>query len=203
MPTALKNGYSKATIADNIGILVKDRFPRAVAIVRAFNAARASYFKSHPHGALPEWLSYPKGRRLASHYHADGSPMKKEAVAVNPVRELDIPPEEMDEIRRDVQKQMTGKGAAVRKAAALYTDFTGHEDVKITKVSVAGLPKAALAIGQVDGILYSTVRDGQHEKYIHRFKSSSRPLLLSSPDGKQLYLIGGSYDFTERGIVDR
>lgn len=60
-----------------------------------------------------------------------------------------------------------------------------------------------LKVGHCDGILYTTVRDGKTEKYIHKFKRSSRPLLAASFDGKSLVLIGGSYQFTERGIVDK
>jgi len=31
----------------------------------------------------------------------------------------------------------------------------------------------------------------------------SRPLLVASPDGKCLMLLGGRFKFTDRGIVDR
>jgi hypothetical protein len=51
--------------------------------------------------------------------------------------------------------------------------------------------------------MYSTVRDGRHENYVHRFGAKSRPLLAASSDGTQLYLLGGAYNFTERGIVDK
>ncbi|NCA24613.1 MAG: hypothetical protein EBS91_08475, partial [Betaproteobacteria bacterium] len=59
-----------------------------------------------------------------------------------------------------------------------------------------------VAIGEVDGILYSTVRDGVLEKYIHKFRKRDKPLFVVAPDGKALYLVGGNYTFTERGIVD-
>lgn len=62
--------------------------------------------------------------------------------------------------------------------------------------------KVGLIIGECDGLLYTTERDGKIEKYIHRFKKSSRPLLVSSYDGSALYIVGGRYKFTERGIVD-
>ena len=51
--------------------------------------------------------------------------------------------------------------------------------------------------------MYDTVRDGESEKYIHRFKKRSRPLLVSSSDGKSLHILGGEYEFTDRGIVDK
>jgi len=60
----------------------------------------------------------------------------------------------------------------------------------------------ALVVGRCDGVLYTTVRDGAREKYIHKFKASDAPLLAISPDGCQILLIGGNYRFTERGIVD-
>ena len=64
------------------------------------------------------------------------------------------------------------------------------------------LPRVGVAIGEVDGILYSSVRDGVFEKYIHKFRKADKPLFVVSPDGKGLFLVGGNYSFTERGIVD-
>ena len=57
-------------------------------------------------------------------------------------------------------------------------------------------------IGECDGVLYTTVRDGKIEHYIHEFADSDKPMLAVSPNGRQLILIGGRYKFTERGIVD-
>lgn len=65
------------------------------------------------------------------------------------------------------------------------------------------MPSVGLLIGEMDGVLYTTVRDGKKESYIHRFKARSRPLLVSSSDGDSLHIIGGKYAFTESGIVDR
>lgn len=91
----------------------------------------------------------------------------------------------------------------VEKAAALYERFSGHDAEFVGRVAVPKIPAVAVAIGEVDGILYSTVRDGRLEKYIHKFHKSDRPLFVVDPHGKCLYLIGGNYRFTERGIVDR
>lgn len=90
----------------------------------------------------------------------------------------------------------------VDQAADLYERFSGHDPEEIGRVSVPKIPRVAVAIGEVDGILYSTIRDGKFEKYIHKFHKRDRPLFVVSPDGKQLFLIGGNYTFTERGIVD-
>lgn len=58
-------------------------------------------------------------------------------------------------------------------------------------------------VGELDGVLYTTVRDGQTEKYVHRFRKKSRPLLATSHDGTQLGIVGGQFQFTEAGIEDR
>jgi hypothetical protein len=65
------------------------------------------------------------------------------------------------------------------------------------------LPAAVLVIGELEGVIYSTVRDDTAERYIHKFKKNSRAMLCASPDGDQLFIIGGSFEFTDRGIVDK
>lgn len=91
----------------------------------------------------------------------------------------------------------------IQRAQKLGRDFSGHTIDQAQKISIPDAPKVALAIGEVLGIIYCTKREGVKENYIHHFNAASRPLLASTPDGKQLLLLGGAYDFTERGIVDR
>ena len=69
-------------------------------------------------------------------------------------------------------------------------------------MNVPPLPKVAAVIGECDGVLYTTVRDGVTERYIHEFRKADKPLLCVSPDGRQILLVGGRYRFTEAGIVD-
>lgn len=95
------------------------------------------------------------------------------------------------------------KKVQIRNASKLYSDFTGHEATEYEMVDKPVIPDVMLLVGDVDGILYTTVRDGKIEKYIHKFKGKARPLFTVSHDGKQLYMLGGSYDFTELGIVDK
>jgi len=121
----------------------------------------------------------------------------------NPVRELDIDPAELKRLEKEINRQFGGRGATLRQAAHLYTQFTGHKDVDISKVKVLDMPSVLTEIGVVDGILYTTVRDGQTERYIHRFKASSKPVFAVSPDGLQLFLLGGRFKFGSRGIVDK
>lgn len=89
----------------------------------------------------------------------------------------------------------------INQAAKLYTEFRGEEPAYIDRVSLSVSP-VMLLIGECDGILYTTRRDGKVESYVHRFKQNARPLLTASNTGKQLYLIGGRYRFTDAGIID-
>lgn len=101
------------------------------------------------------------------------------------------------------RKLSVQRAQEVRKAASLYRRFSGHQVDRVARVKVNKFPKTAVAIGTVVGIIYDTVRDGESQRYIHRFKRSARPLFAVSHDGKTLLMLGGAYDFTERGIVDR
>lgn len=89
------------------------------------------------------------------------------------------------------------------KARVLYENFTGHDGEEIGVLPKPEVPDTLAVIGFIDGIMYSSVRAGKLEHYVHEFDKDSRPLFCVSPDGKNIHLIGGSYDFTERGIIDR
>lgn len=88
-----------------------------------------------------------------------------------------------------------------KKAALLYEDFTGH---KARNYDVINVPNydTGLIVGECLGIMYRTVRDGKTEHYIHEFKKASQPALCVSHDGRQIFLIGGSYLFKDDGIND-
>ena len=85
----------------------------------------------------------------------------------------------------------------------IFSNFTGHRAGVVATIEAPKMPAALAVIGDVDGIMYSTVRDGKLEKYIHKFHKPARPLFCVNADGTQIFFIGGEYDFTERGIVDR
>lgn len=90
----------------------------------------------------------------------------------------------------------------IAKGISLFRRFRGDDPEYIDRVTLP-TTDVLMLIGKCDGVLYTTVRDGQTEKYIHRFTGKSRPLLCSSWDGKQLYMLGGAYNFTAEGIVDK
>lgn len=91
----------------------------------------------------------------------------------------------------------------VGRAVRLYERFTGHDAEELGVFQLPDLPSTATVIGECDGVLYTTVRDGKTERYIHEFRARDKPLLCVSPDGRQLILVGGRYVFTEKGIVDK
>lgn len=95
------------------------------------------------------------------------------------------------------------KQTQIRKAAQLYKDFSGHEGDEVEYIEAPKLPAAVLVVGELEAVIYSTVRDDTAERYIHKFKKTSRALLCASPDGDQLFIIGGNFEFTDRGIVDK
>lgn len=87
-------------------------------------------------------------------------------------------------------------------AMKLYRNFSGHEPELVGKVEKPNIPAVGLVIGELEGVAYEATRDGVSEKYFHRFDKPVRPLLVSSFDGRLIYILGGEYDFTEDGIVD-
>jgi hypothetical protein len=98
------------------------------------------------------------------------------------------------------------KGDDYRRAKKLYQDFTGLAPEVVGSIRAPRVGRYGVLVGTVDFIGYTTRRSerGKPEvqKYIHKFKAADRPLFVVSPDGTQLFLMGGRFRFTERGIVD-
>ena len=94
------------------------------------------------------------------------------------------------------------RATELQRAVDLYESFSGQRAEVVGKIDIPPVSEIGVVVGTLDGVLYTTVRDGVTEKYIHKFKAKDKPLLVVSPDGEQMWIIGGNYDFTERGIVD-
>ncbi|HEY6020918.1 MAG TPA: hypothetical protein VIY48_13765 [Candidatus Paceibacterota bacterium] len=184
----LKNGYSQKTVQENIAQLIREGVPRNNAIRAALDHSRGVFFKRFPRGALPSYLVPKDGRRMKN--PAGCMPCGSMKPRRNPVP----PSSRAGFVSRETQLQ---------NARDLYERFTGHEGNEVVSIDKPHMPDVMLVVGDVDGILYTTTRDGETEKYIHKFKKNCRPLFCVSHDGKQIFMLGGSYDFTERGIVDR
>lgn len=119
---------------------------------------------------------------------------------------LDLPDEKVKKnpSKRRVKKNPVpaSKYVKVKQAIELFKDFTGMDPEHLDEY-IVDHPDVSLAIGTLDAVSYTTVREGKTELYEHKFKKKSRPLLCCSHDGKQLVILGGEYTFTERGITDK
>lgn len=96
---------------------------------------------------------------------------------------------------RNVKKQIASAISLFRRFREAEPEFLDSHEFKT--------PKVGMVIGECDGVMYETTHKGKKVKYLHRFKKGSRPLLVSSWDGSQLLFVGGRYNMTEDGIVDK
>lgn len=92
--------------------------------------------------------------------------------------------------------------AHIGQAVKLYRDFREADPERIGAVKVK-VPKAVAVMGYVEGIDYRTTHGKKLTLYHHTFEPGSRPLLAIAADGSQILLLGGRYQFTAQGIVDK
>jgi hypothetical protein len=176
----LKNGYSKATVSNNISVLMHEGYPQKQAIAISLNKARESYTKKFPHGYLPFYLN-PK-------HYLRSNPRKSTEIKTGlegAIKQLKLGREEFE---RDLD---------VMEAKEKLLAFN---DKKYAKQTTLQLPNHSVVyeLGSLTGVIYEL----NGEKYLHQFKKASQPVLASSHDGTQLYILGGGYTVTERGIED-
>jgi len=91
---------------------------------------------------------------------------------------------------------------SLERARRGYADFTGHAPTKVSRARLPDEDRAAWKMGKLEGVAYEATRDGKTEKYFHEFKRHARPDLVAQDDGKQLYITGGRYKVTDRGVED-
>jgi hypothetical protein len=89
-----------------------------------------------------------------------------------------------------------------RRASRAFEDFTGRKARKVTVEKIDDGPVTGWEMGPLVGVAYEAVRDGQRDRYFHEFAKSARPRLVARDDGRQLYIAGGRYNVTERGVED-
>jgi hypothetical protein len=87
------------------------------------------------------------------------------------------------------------------QACALFRSFQGRDparkEILIVKPAAA-TGALALVVGQCVSIGYRALGDGKD--YYHEF-GGRLPMLCVTGDGKQLFYVGGSYTFTDRGFI--
>lgn len=93
------------------------------------------------------------------------------------------------------------KRADLEKAKRLYRDFREAEPRRARVVKIT-LPKVAMVMGHVRAIEYDTTHRGKTHLYKHTWAAGSRPMLVAGKGRNQLFLVGGRFHVTARGIVD-
>lgn len=86
------------------------------------------------------------------------------------------------------------------RASKLFKSFHGREADANEIVDINGqMPATCLLVGEMDGIIYRTAEEPKG--HIHRFTKTSRPLVWVTADGRQMFITGGKYRFTDRGFM--
>jgi hypothetical protein len=96
---------------------------------------------------------------------------------------------------------MSGRKKSIRSAQSLYESFR-EEPARTARSVTIKLPKAAAVMGHAEFIGYVTTHGGKLHLYVHQWAPGSRPLLAAGKGRNQLFLVGGRYRVTDRGIVD-
>ena len=83
----------------------------------------------------------------------------------------------------------------------LYKKFNRFHPAKTVKVQHPRvMPPVTVELGELLGLIYRSDKGqpGRSQAYIHLMQDP--PRLVSNVDGSQLYIVGGSYRITRRGI---
>lgn len=90
---------------------------------------------------------------------------------------------------------------SIRRTQKLFEDFREAPAKRAKSVEIK-LPKAVMVMGYLEAVEYGTTMGGKAKRFRHKFARGSRPMLCAAPGKNQLFIIGGRYHVTERGIVD-
>jgi hypothetical protein len=89
----------------------------------------------------------------------------------------------------------------VDQGSDLYRQFNGYLPARVKRVAHNRLiPPIVVELGELAGIIYRSDKwqPGQPRTYIHFMETPAR--LVCNVEGTQLYIVGGSYRITSRGI---
>ena len=89
----------------------------------------------------------------------------------------------------------------IEQALRLFRQFHGYRSTSLRlSRGVRATPSVLVHVGQLRAVVYSSDRGqrGRPQLYIHWMES--QPQLVTNPEGTQLYLVGGRYRVTRRGI---
>jgi hypothetical protein len=85
-------------------------------------------------------------------------------------------------------------------AGERFRDFHARAPPRIVRATCRRtVPPVLVQLGRLRALVYTADRgDGGRRSYIHFMERE--PLLTCDPNGTQLYIVGGSYRITRRGI---
>jgi hypothetical protein len=89
----------------------------------------------------------------------------------------------------------------IRRARELFQQFHCFPPQRLIRLpQERTIPKVLMHVGELRGLIYRSDRGqrGQPRTFVHFFQNP--PLLASHPAGHQLYILGGNYRVTPRGI---
>jgi hypothetical protein len=89
----------------------------------------------------------------------------------------------------------------MRQAATLYREFNRFDPARVIRVAHGRVvPPVVVELGKLAGLIYRSDKwqPGRPRTYIHFMQDP--PRLVSNVEGTQLYIVGGSYRVTPRGI---
>ena len=92
-------------------------------------------------------------------------------------------------------------GAEINAGGHLYRQFNQFQpDRTLTVRYPRVVPPVVVQLGELVGVIYRSDKwhRGSARTYVHFMEQ--RPRLVSNPAGTQLYVVGGSYRVTPRGI---
>ncbi len=90
---------------------------------------------------------------------------------------------------------------ALQQGVSLYEAFSHFGPSQVVRVRHPRvIPPVVVELGELVGLMYRSDKGqpGQPRTYIHRMEDP--PRLVSNIEGRQLYIVGGSYQVTPRGI---
>jgi hypothetical protein len=90
---------------------------------------------------------------------------------------------------------------SVQQGIDLYRAFNRFGPSRVMTINHSRMiPPVVVELGELVGLMYRSDKGqpGQPRTYIHRMEDP--PRLVSNIEGTQLYIVGGSYQVTPRGI---
>jgi len=105
--------------------------------------------------------------------------------------------------REEVDPRDLGLDKDTKRAFEKYEEVNwGQKADKVVKVAGKRkkMPKVLVEIGDLEAVVYKSGKSGKPERYLHFFENPS-PMLTTTTDGQELFIVGGKAFVDKRGIV--